>query len=482
MAQRQTESALSYSSEQEGFRSRRESFPSGRQPAQRVSHGIAASGQEFADACVDCADQSGRMLLLVTGNGGIQFCCAETARFFGRDIQAILGLSLSDLLPQFSYSLFDCSGNHSNPAPHYRVGTLHVSRPDGQAASLEAAVRVLEGERNSLFLLELRQPSASANANEKLLRYQEVAEWSEDAIAITDTQGVIVYVNSAFESLTGYGRNELIGGTHAILKSNLHDPKLYSRMWRTLLTKRAFRGQFVNRRKNGRLFYEDKVIRPFCNAYGEITHFIARGRDVSERVKSMRRLEHQANHDGLTGLPNRNLFMDRLQQAQANALRHNSGFALLLLDLDSFKAINDTYGHSIGDAVLQAVAKRLRKSLRAEDTVARLGGDEFALIIEKAASRRDIQPVLENLKEQLHTQFVFRGLNLSIRASIGVAFHPLHGRDGHDLIKHADHAMYRAKAAGGNGHVFSKDKTHCLLLTPGACFDAKAQLVSSHTD
>jgi len=467
MAQRQTKSALSYPSEQEDFRRLRESFPAGKQSAECTPHAMTFIGQAFAEACVDCADQSGRMLLLVTGNGDIQFCCAETARFFGRDIRAILGLSLNNLLPQFSYSLFDCRGSHTHPAPHYRVGNVHVTRPDGQAASLEAAIRVVEGERNSLFLLELRQSSATADASEKLLRFQDVAEWSEDAIAVTDSQGVIVYVNPVFEALTGYGRDELIGATHAILKSNLHDPKLYSRMWRTLLTKRAYRGQFVNRRKNGRLFYEDTVIRPFCNAYGEITHFIACGRDVSKRVKSMRKLEHLANHDGLTGLPNRNLFMDRLQQAQAYASRHNSGFALLLLDLDSFKAINDTHGHSVGDAVLQAVAKRLRKSLRAEDTVARLGGDEFALIIEKAASRHDVQPVLENMKVQLQTPFAFKGLNLSIGASIGIAFYPLHGRNSHDLIKHADHAMYRAKAAGGNGHVFSTDKTHCLLLIPG---------------
>lgn len=480
MAQQQISGATSYSFEQPNFHRRRVFFSAGKQTPESVSSGTI--GQAFAKACSDCSGQSGRMVLLINGSGDIQFCCAETARFFGKDKHAILGVSLSELLPQFSYSLFDCSGNRANPAFHYRVGNMHVARPDGQMTALEAAVRVLEGESDPLFLLELQRSPANADGSEKLLRFQEVAEWSEDAIAITDAQGVIVYVNPAFEALTGYGRNELIGATHAILKSNLHDPKLYSRMWRTLLTKRAYRGQFVNRRKNGRLFYEDKVIRPFCNAHGEITHYIARGRDVSERVKSMRKLEHLANHDGLTGLPNRTLFMDRLQQAQAYASRHNGGFALLLLDLDSFKAINDTHGHAVGDAVLQTVAKRIRKSLRAEDTVARLGGDEFALIIEKAASRRDMQPVLEKMKEQLQVPFVFKGLNLCIRVSIGIAFYPVHGRDSHDLIRHADQAMYRAKAAGGNGHVFSQDKTHCLLLTQGASFDAKAQSTTSHTD
>lgn len=475
MAQRQITSALSYSSEQAVSRRRRGSLSAKRQEVTPVPPAIAAIGQAFAKACEDCAEQSGCMSLLVTRNGDIQFCCAETVRFFGKDLQAILGLSLIDLLPQLSYSLFDCSGNLTSPAEHYGIGHLQVKRHDGQSVALEAAMRLLQGERSSLLLLELRRSSAIMNANEKLLRFQEVAEWSDDAIAVTDSQGVIVYVNPAFEALTGYSREELVGVTHAILKSNLRDAKQYLRMWRTLLSKRVYRGQFVNRHKNGTLYYEDKVIRPFCNAYGDITHFIACGRDVSDRVKSMRRLEHLANHDGLTGLPNRNLFMDRLQQAQAYASRHHSGFALLLLDLDSFKAINDTHGHAIGDAVLQVVAKRIRKSLRAEDTVARLGGDEFALIIEKATSRHDLQHVLENMEEHLHTPFVFKGLNLSIRASIGIAFYPLHGSDSHDLMRHADNAMYRAKAAGGNGHMFSKDKTHCLLLSQGPCFDVKAQ-------
>lgn len=316
----------------------------------------------------------------------------------------------------------------------------------------------LELDGRSLLLLELRTPQTHADEGEKLRHFQEASELSGDAVAITDTEGLIVYVNPAFETLTGYSKDEFLGHAHAIVKADVHEAKSYAKMWEVLQANGTFRGQFVNRRKNGTLFYEDKIIRPFRNACGKTTHFIASGRDVSERVQILRRLEHFANYDGLTGLPNRNLFLDRLQQAQTHALRCGEGFVLMLLDIDQFKTINDRFGHAVGDAVLQTAASRLKQCLREEDTVARLGGDEFSLILEKAALRQNVKKVLEKITALLREPLTVDGQNISIQASIGVAFYPEHGEDGHTLPKHADSAMYRVKATGGNNHLFFDKK------------------------
>jgi diguanylate cyclase (GGDEF)-like protein len=179
---------------------------------------------------------------------------------------------------------------------------------------------------------------------------------------------------------------------------------------------------------------------------------------VSELVKVMQRLEHFANYDSLTGLPNRNLFMDRLQQAQAHAFRSGESFALMLLDVDQFKAFNDSFGHAVGDVVLQTAALRIKQCLRNEDTVARLGGDEFCLLLEKTALRRDVKKVLEKISVILREPFAVDGHNITMQASIGVAFYPEHGEDGHSLLKQADDAMYRVKAKGGNGYLFVDKK------------------------
>lgn len=404
---------------------------------------------------------TGRALLLLNEEGVIEYCSPAVANFYGENIQALVGQPVINLFPELPIRA-------STPG-YNRAYVIYVFRDsqwlafagkdsEGETLSLEVSLAALQLNGRVLFLLELRAPPIFASAEEKLQRFQEVSEWSADAISITSARGIIEYVNPAFEALTGYSKAEVLGRTHAILKGGVHEPKFYADMWAVLQANKTFRAQFVNRHKNGTLFYEDQVIRPFHNNNGEITHYVATGRDVSERMKIMRRLEHLANHDGLTGLPNRSLFLDRLQQATTRAARCGDGFAVMLLDLDHFKAINDTLGHAVGDAVLQTAASRLRQSLRDEDTVARLGGDEFALILEKTAQRQDVEIVLEKMTEMLRQPLNIESQTIAIQASIGVAFYPSHGEDAHTLLKHADSAMYKVKAAGGANHLFCDKK------------------------
>ncbi|WP_189836397.1 diguanylate cyclase domain-containing protein [Sulfuriferula multivorans] len=403
----------------------------------------------------------GRALLLLDVNGSIKYCSPAMLNGFGASLHELVGKPVTDLLPEFPISQSAPDDNLVYASFLFRNSQWRACSgidSQGRTLSLEATLMPLELEGRCLLLLELRTPHAHANEEEKLLRIQEVSELSGDAVAITDAEGVIVYVNPAFEVLTGYRKEEVLGRTHAIVKAGVNEEKLYAQMWEVLQANATFRGQFMNRHKNGTHFYEDKIIRPFRNSCGKTTHFIASGRDVSDRVHIMRRLEHFANYDGLTGLPNRNLFMDRLQQAQAHAFRSGEGFALMLLDIDHFKTINDTYGHATGDAVLQTAASRLKQCLREEDTVARLGGDEFCLILEKSALRRDVKKVLEKISALLSESLTVDGHNISIQASIGVALYPEHGEDSHTLLKQADSAMYRVKANGGNAHLFVDKK------------------------
>ncbi|BBP05959.1 hypothetical protein TPL01_22490 [Sulfuriferula plumbiphila] len=417
-------------------------------------------GQQSRLAKIFSEAHPGRALLLLDENGTIKYCSPAVSGF-GAGMQALIDQPVTNLLPELPIRQSTPGDNLAYASSQFRGSQwLAFSGQDSQGRKryLEATLMALELDGRLLFLLELRTPQTHADEDEKLRHFQEASESSGDAVAITDTEGLIVYVNPAFETLTGYSKDELLGHTHALVKADVHEAKFYAKMWEVLQANGTFRGQFVNRRKNGTLFYEDKIIRPFRNACGKTTHFIASGRDVSERVQIMRRLEYFANYDGLTGLPNRNLFLDRLQQAQAHALRCGEGFALMLLDIDQFKTINDRFGHAVGDAVLQTAASRLKQCLREEDTVARLGGDEFSLLLEKAALRQDVKKVLEKITTLLREPLTVDGQNISIQASIGVAFYPEHGEDGHTLLKYADSAMYRVKAAGGNNHLFFDKK------------------------
>ena len=411
----------------------------------------------------DIGKPMGRAILLLDESGLIKYCSPVALNYFGVSLQVMIGKSVTCLLPEFHGGSSAPDDSPASIPPglsdeEEKWRPCHGHDSKGRKLPLEMTRLKLELEGRNFQLLELRRLQTLGDEEEKLRRIQEVSELSADAVVITDTEGVIVYINAAFEELSGYRKEEAIGQTHAIVKTGVHDEKFYAHMWEVLLTNSIFRGQFINRHKNGTHFHEDKVIRPLLASNGKTTHFIASGRDVSERVKIMQRLEHYANYDSLTGLPNRNLFMDRLQQAQAHAFRSGEGFVLMLLDVDHFKEVNDTFGHAVGDVVLQTAALRLKQCVRNEDTVARLGGDEFCLILEKTTLQRDVQKVLEKISVMLREPRKIDGHNIAIQASIGVAFYPEHGEDSHTLLKQADDAMYRVKANGGNSYLFVDKK------------------------
>ena len=287
-----------------------------------------------------------------------------------------------------------------------------------------------------------------------LFRLQARAAENNDAVAVTDHEGTIVYVNPTFEALTGYSSNEAIGKTHALIKSGAHSQPFYAKLWAALREGREFCSVFVNRRKNGDLYHEEKTIRPFIDAHGDVTHFVAVGRDVSNTISAVKRMEYLATHDILTNLPNRALFKDRLSREFAQAKRLGGGFALCFLDVDKLKPVNDLYGHSAGDLLLRVVAGVLKGSTREIDTAARLGGDEFALILAGVSQQEDAQEVIAKIFTSLRNGAASKDCRFPPSISIGACLYPRDGLDEHALLVCADQAMYRAKAEGGDSYRF----------------------------
>ncbi len=291
-------------------------------------------------------------------------------------------------------------------------------------------------------------------ARAEMLKLTRAVEQTADSICITDAQGIIEYVNPAFEKTTGYTREEVLGQTPRLFKSGRHEPEFYEHMWQTLLSGQVYRDVMINRRKDGSLYYEEKSITPLLDDAGRITHFISTGKDITERMQAEERLHHLAYHDVLTDLPNRALFMDRLSHALSRRRAEGSRVALMFLDVDRFKTINDTLGHDTGDRLLQAFARLLTRCVREGDTVSRFGGDEFAILLEDVPSVQAVSQVADKIRAALAKPFKVEGPDLYVTTSIGISLCPDDGRDAATMLKHADAAMYRAKERGRNNYQF----------------------------
>jgi len=287
-------------------------------------------------------------------------------------------------------------------------------------------------------------------AEQQLRLAAQVFESSHEAIFITDAQNNIVSVNQAFIDITGYGRAEAIGQSPGLLKSGRHDAEFFRSMMNSIHHSGNWQGEIWNKRKNGEIYPAWMAISSVRNKQGGITHYVAIYSDISELKRNESQLERQANYDGLTGLANRNLFQDRLNQALIFSRRHDCGLAVLFIDLDNFKNINDSLGHDAGDALLIQVASRLTGSVREGDTVARQGGDEFVLLLSEIRAEDNVSAITQKLLKALSAPFDIGGRELHITCSIGIASYPKDGEDNQTLLKNADAAMYRAKELGRN--------------------------------
>lgn len=384
-------------------------------------------------------------------DGNVVHCNQVMARLCGLEIVDLLGENWIDVFV--------------SPESRQQVARLvdgHVA-PSVLPAEMEYPIETSGGNRLFRWHLTLIRnfeghPISIAMLGTDITQWRQVGDHSRlaaqmfdasrEAMVITDRNNRIVSVNDAFTTLTGYTREDAIGQNPSVLQSGRHDRAFYQAMWANIVEQGYWRGDIWDRRKDGSFYPKYLAITVIRNEAGEITHFSAIFYDVTERKALEDKLDHLAHYDGLTGLPNRMLLQDRLEQAIASAERQRQKFALLFIDLDGFKRINDEMGHPVGDAVLKLVAERLLAAIRGMDTAARLGGDEFVIILSDIRNAENAAWVAEKVVESLSTPYPVDGVALPLSASIGVSIYPNDERVANELLRTADEAMYKAKRGG----------------------------------
>lgn len=287
---------------------------------------------------------------------------------------------------------------------------------------------------------------------ERLMLSDKVFSYTNQSILITDAKQRIVQVNQAFTELTGYSLDEIVGQSPGILESGRHDEQFFEDMEAELVKIGHWEGEIWDKRKDGTVYPKWLSITTVLDPEDskKVTHYIAIFTDITERKKSEEQVRHIAFHDSLTQLPNRTLFYDRLDRAIIDARREETKVALMFLDLDRFKIVNDTLGHHVGDLLLQEVAERLKETVRGSDTVARLGGDEFVIILPDLERARDVSKVASKLLENLNEPMLIQENELFTTPSIGISLYPTDGSTVEALMQSADTAMYHVKEAGKN--------------------------------
>jgi len=292
--------------------------------------------------------------------------------------------------------------------------------------------------------------TAEAHAARRNAQHAKAFEVSHDGVMIVDADNCILSVNSAFTDITGYTAEEVIGRNPRLLSSGRQQTEFYSGMWKTLIELGHWQGELWNRRKDGSVYLERLSIYTINDAYNKVVNRVAIFSDITLEKSTHDAVVHQAQHDYLTNLPNRLLFCDRFTQMLAFANRHQSKFAVIYLDLDKFKSVNDKLGHQAGDQLLILVAQRLTSLVREVDTVSRFGGDEFAILVSEVDTVVDVTTLANKILDILSEPFVLNKHEVRVSGSLGVALYPEHGKDMELIMKRADAAMYQAKQAGNN--------------------------------
>ncbi len=325
-------------------------------------------------------------------------------------------------------------------------------RKDGSFIEVEASISYLESGN---YFYAFHRDITKRKQQEAELRLAAASFDTHDAILITDANGDIIRVNQAFQNITGYGSEEVLGKNPRILKSGLHDKEFYRQLWERLLEKGSWTGEIWDKRKNGEIYPKWITISAVKNVEGKTTEYVAIFTDITERKKAEEEIHSLAYYDILTSLPNRRFLLDKLRQAQSISARSRNFGALLFLDMDRFKILNDTLGHDFGDLFLIEIAKRLQSCVRDADTVARVGGDEFVVLIEEIdvnpeEASQKVSVIAEKIRATLGKPYQLKEHEKHSSPSIGVCLYRGNDSAIEAILKQADMAMYQAKESGGN--------------------------------
>lgn len=375
----------------------------------------------------------------------------DVTELIGRDVRVFAPSSChKDLMPEDLQNMTNWSRESIN------------CRKDGSTFPVRVTSDIVrdvkDGELDNIAIVATCEDISERKRSEDNLRLrQRVIESSSNGIMITDSSepdNPIIYVNPAFRRITGYEEHEALGRTMYFLLGDDREQTEFMEIHAALHERREGSAVLRNYRKDGSLFWNDLTVSPVLDDAGSVAHFVWVINDVTEREQHEELLEYQANHDALTGLPNRNLLADRITQSLANAKRYNLRVAVLFIDLDNFKFINDSLGHALGDRMLIIQADRLNKCIRSGDTVARYGGDEFVVVVSNLEKSEDAANVAQNIQELISRPFTIDGHEFGITCSIGISLYPKDGGDVDALLKNADAAMYRVKEHSRNSFQF----------------------------
>lgn len=389
-------------------------------------------------------------------DGTLTYWNPAAERLYGHASADVLGRSMFDVLvpasrrPAVERSLRQMAATR-RPQP---TTAIELRRKDGTLVSALCGHLLFDEPGLPLELYTLDIDISSRQLDEANLRLAAmVFEQSQKGIIITDAERNIVKVNPAFTAITGYSEAEVVGRNPRLLSAGQHGAEFYREMWSAIDAAGTWEGEVWNRRKDGIVYAEALSIDRVCDAEGRTLHYVSIISDITERKRVDEQIQRMAHHDPLTGLPNRALLMDRAGQALSLAQRTGASVALMFLDLDHFKVINDSLGHRIGDLLLIEVAHRLLSAVREYDTVSRQGGDEFVLVLQ-GTSVDGAAHVAEKVRALIAAPMTIEGHGLTVTTSIGIAMFPNDAGDFEALSRAADVAMYRAKHAGRNAYCF----------------------------
>lgn len=397
-------------------------------------------------------------IVTIHEDGVIDLFSPAAERLFGYEGHEVIGQNVRLLMSEPDRSQYD--GYLRQYRETGKFTDLHKLREvvgvrkNGTEFPMELQMSALRTDTGHMLIVVARDITERRRAEQEL-RIAATAFETGESIVITDRDARILRVNRAFTRLTGYSAEELMGRTPAMLQSGLQDAEFYRNLWDTLIRDKYWQGEIWNRRKNGEVYPEWLTITAVTDAEAQVTHYVGVSTDITHRKEAEAEIHRLAFFDPLTKLPNRSLLWDRLQQAQAHGARHNTYGALLFIDLDNFKTLNDTQGHHIGDLLLIEVARRLQEGVRPSDTVARLGGDEFVVVLvdlsddgQQAASQA--QSVGKKVLTALNQPYQLQGREQYSSASMGITLFRGDEIRITDLLKQADTAMYDAKSAERN--------------------------------
>jgi len=392
------------------------------------------------------------MLLVDPATGEIRDANAAAAAFYGYPIDALRRMRISDInvLPP------DEIRREMQAAVQERRNyfLFRHRRADGEIRDVEVHSSAIDAQEGTLLFSIVFDITDRRRAEESLRLASLVYENSSEAMMVTDADGVIVTINQAFTDITGFTAEEVIGRNVSLLDSAREDPDVYRAKWASIAATGKWQGEIWTRRKNGENFLRWLSINSIADEDGRVQSRVHLFSDITRKKEADELIWRQAHFDALTGLPNRSMFHDRLEQSIKKASRSGHRIGLLFLDLDYFKEVNDTLGHSMGDRLLLMAAQRLRHCVRESDTVVRLGGDEFIVIVDELSGAEGVERVVQSILHELADPFLLGSEQVYISASVGVTFYPDDGTEADVLLKNADQAMYAAKAQGRNRHSY----------------------------